>query len=161
MKVRVFSYKGKRKDNDNWVSGSALTNEDGGCVILNRNNEGDITSYEVNPETICLATGKTDKNGTEVFTEDFIKVLYSSGQALFGIVKYGSAQEYPFITPNEYNTSPGFHIDWIDCNYDKEKNFNQRFAYWFFNRDIQIEVIGNSFDNPELMKYTLPQYIFD
>lgn len=157
--MKVLSYKGKKVEKDEWAVGAALPLDDGRCLILRKNSMGIITSYEVDPNSISLSTGEKDKYSNEVFTEDFIKVTYPSGQALFGIVKYGHLDEGMFSSPISETVYPGLHIDWIDCNYEKSEHFIKQFSHWFSRENAFIEVIGNSFDNPELFNSSpLPEY---
>lgn len=80
---------------------------------------------EVNPDTIGQYTGLHDKNGKEIYEGDIVKIKYRDED--IGKVIY------------EHN---GFSIDVTNMN----KNYGR---VSFVNNFI--EVIGNIYDNPELL----------
>lgn len=83
--------------------------------------------FDIDPETLCQYTGLTDKNGKEIFENDIVQ--YPGIGAIGKVAWY----EGDYI---------GFAVDDI-CDgiqqYDKEMFCN-------------AEVIGNIFDNPELLE---------
>lgn len=92
---------------------------------------GDELSYPVDAETVGQFTGLKDKNGTKIFEGDIIKtyhgngkVVYSKQYALFG-----------YIMLEKDNT---------------EKEYDYRFTDVVI--EDGIEVIGNIYDNPELLE---------
>lgn len=84
---------------------------------------------DILPETLCRYTGKTDINHKRIWENDLI--VYEEA---VGIVRYG---EY-------YSKHLGFYIEWLG----KYRDYRQDILYWI----PKIKVIGNSFDNPEVIE---------
>lgn len=77
--------KAKRIDNGEWVEGYVVNTPMNNCVIILeetvlfedyehpclRINNGDW--FQVHPSTVCLWTGKTDKNGVKIWDGDRVK----------------------------------------------------------------------------------------
>jgi uncharacterized phage protein (TIGR01671 family) len=137
--MRTILFKAKRLDNGEWVEGSlyqskGLNNEL--VYIGNRSTYGEVAEpkgsgmifgrfIEVDPETICQYTGLTDKNGNKIFEGDAVKCKFGNSFEIW-IVKWVDHFEY-----NGYTT-----IGYLP--FSKED--------WHI-----MEVIGNIFDNPELL----------
>lgn len=124
-------FKAKRKDNDEWVEGSLLVLDDGCCRIATSCLVGDVENiltvcaYDVDPDTVCQYTGLTDKNGNKIWENDVVQVPRE----------------------DEY-----FRIEWDEDTASYVMNSNTLTVtfgnYW----SHEVEVIGNIFDNPELLK---------
>ena len=77
MGIRTIIFRGKRKDNGEWIYGNFVR----GCVddfsyIVELGNKELCRNYvEVIPETVGQYTGFTDKNGDKIFDSDVVDIL--------------------------------------------------------------------------------------
>lgn len=132
---REILFRGKRKDNGEWICGDLLQDvESGICAIVSYVNLGgnihDLSEsciFAVIPETVGQYTGLTDKNGTKIFEGD--------------IVRYGDTiHEVAF---EQRNGTAYFGLVYSE---------NETLPFGHYQDLRQIEVIGNIHDNPELLK---------
>ena len=122
-----YLYKAKRADNGEWVVWNALT--------------GILHDISIIQGTICQCTGLKDKNGKLIWENDIVKDLFSDACAQ---IKYGSYQSCFDSTKTEH---VGFYVDWSGkCT----KRYRKDLGYWI--NMVNAEVIGNIFDDPELIK---------
>lgn len=93
---------------------------------------------EVNPDTIGQYTGLHDKNGKEIYEGDIIEFSYDMFVGNFdtfvakGVVVFDEGAFYVEIFENERTTK------------------DEAYLLYSINLDT-IEVIGNEYDNPELL----------
>lgn len=134
MKDR-YLFKAKRKDFGEWVFGGLAYCEKNGAYFITKMGKDHISyigySQEVDPETICQCTGLKDKNGNLIWENDIIKA-WSQGTCAKGKIKQridGTWIMYPAWQKGEM---------WYLCPDN--------------NGETTVEVIGNVFDNPELME---------
>lgn len=123
--------------NGEWVQG-LLAHKDEKWFISNK--AGMPFAYEVRPETISQYTGLTDKNGNKIWENDICRYIDGDENGIKEetfVVKYGRHEEL-------FKINMGFYIDWIKTNY-----YRCDLVFWTENRNI--EVIGNVFDNTELL----------
>lgn len=108
----------------NWVYGGIFPGEGDFSVIYTLD---DIDSYPVYTNTVGQFTGLVDKNGTKIFEGDIIEGLdYTPEDGGYGVV---------------YFEDGAFEVRGNDCVGTFHEN------YW--GKDF--EVIGNIYDNPELL----------
>lgn len=134
---REILFKAKRKDNGEWVEGYYVYCRKRHYIlpILNKAigfDEREDEWVEADPNTICQYTGLTDKNGKRIWENDICD----------------RKEKYPEIVT--YNKG-----DWqLDYSYalGKEKHFCAcNLGFYVCERNC-VEVIGNVFDNPELLE---------
>lgn len=124
--MRKIIFRGKHYLTNEWVYGDlSCISSSKNYVFINTKNKGTI---QVKPETVGQFTGLYDINNKEIYEGDLL-----SGRNSPLIVKY-SAPEYSFQYKNEDYNHPITHwvVGWGDI-YDPK-------------------IIGNIYDNPELIK---------
>ena len=134
-KVSRYIFRGKRKDNGEWVYGSLIQRRiwksEFYVIRVTDNGFNSYEEYEVIPETIGQYTGLTDKNGTKIFEGDIVSCNSRTDCANM-VVIFECGQFRMVIAEKYYNyvESCGFYD--INC--------------------FEKSVIGNIHDNPELLK---------
>ena len=126
--MRDILFKAKRIDTGEWVEG-LITFMWGQYHIINPNDEN--TAYPIDTDTICQYTGLNDKNGHKIWENDIVFVTDeegNSGQVDTGVGEIDFLEGLWYISGRVRNAL-----------YDINKVFN-------------IEVIGNIFDNAELLE---------
>ena len=93
--------------------------------------ENGIHDFNDNNYIFMQNTGLKDKNGKEIYDSDIVKVTWGSGKIVFYEVKYCESLGYHYLRDTKNKED-----DDIICIYDYS----------------QMDVIGNVFDNPELLK---------
>ena len=97
--MREILFRGKRKDNDEWVEGNygeyygEYYNEEKKLSCISIPSKETISGswcYDVIPETVGQFTGLTDKNGVRVFEGDIVCIF--DGEYFSGVVKYSNEQ---------------------------------------------------------------------
>lgn len=134
---REILFKAKRKDNGEWVEGYYVYCRKRHYIlpVLNKAigfDEREDEWVEADPNTICQYTGLTDKNGKRIWENDICD----------------RKEKYPEIVT--YNKG-----DWqLDYSYalGKEKHFCACNLGFYACERKWVEVIGNIFDNPELLE---------
>lgn len=86
--------------------------------------ESDGSKWACDAKTLCQCTGLKDKNGNLIWENDIVK-----------------------INNDKVNTLITFRDFEIICTIPNEKYYKHRLEY-----DTEYEVIGNIFDNPELLE---------
>lgn len=128
---REILFKGKRLDNGQWVEGNyGFFKSVNGNEKMHHITTEDGKAIRIDPTTLCQFTGLKDKNGNKIWENDLVG-YHSKYQEkyYYGQVKYG-----------EFNCSC---CDGV-------------YGWYFDSEDIReyknYEVLGNVFDNPELLE---------
>lgn len=125
-----YLFKAKFDDSDRWVKGQLVEVNDTYLIIPNHASKilsgwfSTSNIIEVKKDTICQCTGLKDKNGKLIWENDVVK-----------------------INNSKVNTLITFRDFEIICTIPNEKYYKHRLEY-----DTEYEVIGNIFDNPELLE---------
>lgn len=109
----------------------------------------ELREVRVRRETIGLFSGFKDKNDTRIFENDIVKI-YSDSKTFYAIavVRFGSFAS-PIDSIETEKNCVGFYLEWIHTR----NNISFRgdnIGFWLCKRTT--EVIGNIFDNPDLLK---------
>lgn len=141
--MRENLYRGKRKDNQEWVKGGILHQTDyyGAEVDKWFIFDGTYTYdynigewFEVAPETIGQYTSLPDRNRKKIFEGDIVKAKYDNTVGIVCFGRYGGG-------------NLGFYIKWVGTHNYLRKDI----AFWIDERE-EIEVIGNIYDDNHLLK---------
>ena len=138
--MREILFKAKRIDNGEWVYGSYVYTfcEDKNGIVVGVKVEKHWIVEEsgnmvwVDKDTICQCTGLNDKNGKLIWENDVVKQFSDCNELGNSLYFF-----YQIRWNNEYSAFEGYEI------YTKETVL--------FPDLEDIEVIGNIFDNPELI----------
>ena len=129
-----YLYKAKRTDTGEWVEG-LLAIMWGQLHIINPNDEN--TAYPIDPSTICQCTGLRDKNGKLIWENDIVD----------GHIKRGPAFYMCKVLWNECKAR--FDVKAMECNFPMTLD---ECVDDISVCGLDYEVIGNIFDNPELLE---------
>lgn len=136
--MREILFRAKRIDNGEWVEGNVLQADDGSCYIAKSMLVGEkdepltVAAREVNPETLCQYTGRTDEDEKKIFEGDIVGFidLYSTESGYLESSCLGeviwSEEECCFHVTNRLSAESWEVLD-------------------------ECKVVGNVFDNKELL----------
>ena len=142
--AREILFMAKRIDNGEWVEGYLFKNfhqesphDRFSIQYKTRNDEKKwkpkYMAVEIDESTICQYTGLTDKNGNKIWENDVVKVESDVIGSPFGCGMIGK-------------------IEYSECAFWVVPNNILETTHLFADDCAEIEVIGNIFDNPELLK---------
>lgn len=125
--MREILFRGKRVDNGTWAYGDLLH-----CdyeMEIDSESLGENGGYII-PETVGQYTGLKDKSGTKIFEGDIVEILLS-GKHGIGIVEYGKSGISAYVAMS-----------------------HSVYSNYVLNKSDNFIVLGNIYDNPELMEAT-------
>ena len=124
--MREIFFRGKR--DGEWIEGDSLT-KGKYTFVGNEDSKGNVNFEEIDPETLGIWTGLTDKNGRKIFEGDIVNFEHCG---------------------SNYCAK----IDYERCSY-WIINYNVQFpAFLGSVSEEHLEIIGNVHDNPELLEVT-------
>lgn len=136
--MRTIKFRGKRKDNGEWVYGGFMQTPEATFVVdystvVQKAKDGYPTVYdvvEVIPETVGQFTSLKDKQGIEIYEGDIVII----------------------IRLDDNKTEIAF-IEWSDddCSFCYSVGKQRRCVYRV-TENMMPEVIGNIHESPELLK---------
>ena len=132
--MREILFKGKRIDNGEWVVGQYVNTcypgngkETGHFIVVYPNEY-----HEIYTSTLCQFTGLCDKNGKKIWENDICD----------------RKEKYPEVVKMANG-------DWtLDYSYAIGRDYGNSYCNlgFYVNERKCVEVIGNIFDNPELLQ---------
>ena len=117
-----YLYKAKRADNGAWVQGYYAVLCKKSVIIQDLGEKQEV--IEVDPSTLCQCTGLQDTNGILIWERDFVTLP--------------TEEAYFIVCWEESCANFSLESETLVVNFDN---------YW----GCQTEVIGNTFDNRELL----------
>lgn len=148
--MREIKFRGKSTTSGKWVYGMLTTLKDLGAemqdmIIIKKEgvfNEGSASPFfmewdYIHKDTVGQFTGLKDKNGKEIYEGDIISV---NG-------KYPKLIRYI----DEWASYCLANLTDLDCDL-KTRYWQQVSPCWWTDYKREIKVIGNVYDNPELLK---------
>ena len=139
-----YLFKAKRVDNGEWVIGNLITNvffrlgQSIPYILCPDKAEYDCFEdfteengiFEVRPNTICQCTGLKDKNGNLIWENDIVRTIYDGIEHIYQVIWDKSELDFKATNGKEFYKS---NFEYLPCC-------------------EEVEVIGNIFDNPELLE---------
>lgn len=125
---REILFKAKRKDNGKWVKGDAIHEPIGMSIRYEKN--GMSVRVPVDPDTLCQYTGLTDKNSQKIWEYDICEMVYDGTIYIYVVVWDKTELDFKGTNGKE---NYGCNFEYLGCC-------------------EEIVVIGNIFDNPELLE---------
>lgn len=131
--MREILFRGKNYDGE-WIEGYYV--HQGKSHEIYYKDYQEFPSRFVTPETVGQYTGLTDKNGKKIFEGDIIKIVpdydYSDDYSISKVYSYNGIFCVDYHGDDFDSTALGFLEDYLP--------------------DGDFEVIGNIYDNPELLE---------
>lgn len=135
--MRENLFKAKKWDNGEWIEGYFVKIKDvteHNLILTGELSKGaytDFIGYEVDPETLCQFTGLYDKNGNKIWENDILVAHLDESypeDTTYETIEWGVAG---WVT-HEANSVDRQYLDEFDLEH--------------------FEVVGNIFDNKELLQ---------
>lgn len=160
--MREILFKAKRMDNGEWVEGNLIYSEDADddykAIIIPISNSAMFTSggskgdlgfeewQRVDQSTICQYTGLTDKNGQKIWENDIVQFEDTGEEG------YEYKEGFDFVNRARVEFAEGRWslTDFLSDNsgvMDEMYNHAEFMGFWEY-----CEVVGNVFDNPDLLE---------
>lgn len=128
--MREILFRGKRMDNGEWEYGYLYGIWEQRYILWRMTNNVH-NMVEVDPETICQYTGLTDKNGKKIWEGDILEGHLDD--------------KFPEDVTRE-------KVIWHENGWKTEESRCDDKAYLDEFDTENFEVVGNVFDNPELLE---------
>ena len=134
--AREIKFRGRMKRTKQWMYGDLVHVQGQPCIQVDvSTDERRTVGMNVDPDSVGQFTGLHDKNGKEIYEGDILHVIAETDDT------------HDYIT--QVSTNGLYEVDLVGCEYDFTT-----LAWLSANYDecCTIEVIGNIYDNPELLK---------
>lgn len=151
-----YLFRAKRIDNGEWVEGCLLVLDDEtyriatSCLQGNEEHLLQVCAYEVDPHTICQCTGLKDKNGNLIWENDVVRFKHEKFDFDDGLEPWERS-----CLSNKKEYTRNYAVEFCNTSTHYGLRFRNKSIWFMVHRMTvvmhDVEVIGNIFDNPELM----------
>ena len=150
-----YLFKAKRLDTHDWILGFLSMHKTGKYFIRPIGGSA-LSSEEVDKNTICQCTGLKDKNGKLIWENDIVDFLGHKGLVKYECGSFGIG----FKNTIDWEEITSYIMPITGCENSLYACENDNYIslweiYWNFNDEDNsvntVEVIGNIFDNPEML----------
>lgn len=136
---RIFKFRAWLKPSKQMARVTGIDFEHSGTFRVLTPDSQIIWFGQVNISAVLMQfTGLLDKNGKEIYEGDVIKVTGEFAIDDSGIIKWSQQED-------DYTYHCGFMVDW-----QEEVKRRSHLSFWANHREI--EIIGNIYENPELLE---------
>lgn len=165
--MREILFRAKRIDNGEWVEGyyiyhikrticligDSVKPEDEQHVIMQDgfsdwNMPRNTVVFDIDPENVCQYTGLKDKNGKRIWENDIVSCEHEKFQ------EGDPAEQYPF--PDTIRYKRNYVVEFINTGSSYGYRLRNKSIHFMLTGNViynhNIEVLGNVFDNPELLE---------
>lgn len=148
-----YIFRGKRKDNGEWVEGYLIqgnktyivTTEAINYMVVSTSYMASIELVEVIPETVGQCTGLKDKSSKWIFEGDILHIKTGKGWSC----PIGTDIYYKVVY-TKFNIQRYANTEYIGFMAERSNNYLSPIHYIVTTEGA--EVIGNIYDNPELLE---------
>ena len=154
--MREILFRAKQVNNGEWVEGNYANLK--WCnniihVVIPEGAEIDsgntlYEAYEINPETLCQYTGMADKNGKRIWENDIVSCEHEK------YLEDNPLEILPFSDPIKYKRN--YSVEFINTGSSYGYRLRNKSIHFMLTGNViynhNIEILGNVFDNPELLK---------
>lgn len=130
--MRTIKFRGKSIDGKEWLYGDLVSSVDKKRFAILVNDKENYDECEVAPKTIGQFTGLYDYNGNKIYEGDILKW---EKDGLMYVVKFWDGMFYASVKECNDGIFGGFPLHALTKHDDRK-----------------CEIVGNIYDNPELMK---------
>ena len=153
--MREIIFKAKRIDNEKWVEGCYFVSGgkhfihaeyiEGFCMPV-------VVNAEIVPETLCQFTGLCDKNGKKIWKNDIL-MCHGNPKDLVKVL-FGEFGVRNIETGSIVDKVVGWHYEVVSTDAISRCEpfcWPMPLTEYYIER-CEMEVVGNIFDNPELLQ---------
>lgn len=152
--MREIEFRGKSLVTNNWVYGNYIIDKWGDSnneiiygILQDRTAPDYLKNWipvRVNPNTVGQYTGLKDKNDKKVFEGDVIRMHYFFNN--YDPISLGAFEdEAEIIGVVKCELLDGFYVETVD-------DHSICYLQWVEEPTEELEVLGNIYDNPELLE---------